>query len=1000
MSVEDPRLSSISEENLTENFSSEIQEEIASSSTPSPIEHEIQVAQAGDGRTPTTGRLPTDPNAPAAPPAAPAAQVTPDANNVIHLAANVSIDDVRVDGANLILVQADGTEVVIVNGAAKIPTMLIGEVEVPQQVLFAALEDSGINVAAGPDGSFTATGRPDSSGAEFEDSIQQSQNGPIQLASLLGDTEFGDGGPGGPQTTGDDQPIAVDMSMPFGLTESVLVDGITGNETITGVLQFDGGDDFGIVTSVNFNNANDLNEGPTPTAGATEALSSGGHPVTVTTSPDGLTVTGTITVGGVTTTVFTLQVTNAVTGEFTFTQSQPLDHPDGNQTSADDILRLNFSFTVTDKDGDASTGSFMIDIADDGPSITGPVTLASVNEDDLAGGNDDGESHESLVTSAALGISWGADANVKGESEGDTFGRSIAFNGDGLPQGLTSGGVAVVYGAPTVSANGIVTITAFKGSVEGPAVFTVTLDPTSEHGTATFELKGALDHASESDALPLTFNYTATDADGDSQTGSFSVTVDDDIPVIGENALVRLDDDALTGGIAGGNGDDADSVNATGVLAHAYGADGAGSVLWIGSGLTLPAGFTATPSEDGKVMTIFQGERAVVSITITDTVTGAYQVTQLAPIDHPQGTIPGTEDNVQFTISYQVTDKDGDAAATPGTLTINVDDDIPTIGENSLVQLDDDALTGGNPGGNGDDADSVNATGVLAHSYGADGAGSVLWIGSGLTLPAGFTATPSEDGKVMTIFQGERAVVSITITDTVTGAYQVTQLAPIDHPQGTIPGTEDNVQFTISYQVTDKDGDAAATPGTLTINVDDDTPTVVANDTLQLDDDTLGGNAGGQGDDTPTATSGVLGHSFGADAAGSISWSGSGLTLPSGFWFVRSEDGSQLTITQNQNGTYVPVFKLVIDSASTGAYHVEQLAPVNHEGTNPGFEDNISVTVSYEVKDGDNDVATGTLKIDIDDDTAKIGTPFAGGIVEEEQGAVNGAGNEDTSGVG
>jgi T1SS-143 domain-containing protein len=399
-------------------------------------------------------------------------------------------------------------------------------------------------------------------------------------------------------------------------------------------------------------------------------------------------------------------------------------------------------------------------------------------------------------------------------------------------------------------------------------------------------------------------------------------------------------------------------------------------------------------------MTIYQGERPVVSITITDTATGAYQVTQLAPINHPQGTIPGTEDNVQFTVSYQVTDKDGDAAATPGTLTINVDDDIPLIGENALVQLDDDALSGGNPEGNGDDADSVNAKGVLAHSYGADGAGSVLWIGSGLTLPAGFTATPSEDGKVMTIYQGERPVVSITITDTATGAYQVTQLAPINHPQGTIPGTEDNVQFMVSYQVTDKDGDAAATPGTLTINVDDDIPVVVANETLQLDDDTLGGSAGGEGDDTPTATSGVLGHSFGADGPGSISWSASGLTLPSGFWFVRSEDGSQLTITQNQNGAYVPVFKLVIDNAATGDYHVVQLAPVNHQGTNPGFEDNISVTVSYEVKDGDNDVATGTLKIDIDDDTAKIGTPFAGGIVEEEQGVVIGAGNEDTSGTG
>ncbi|CAN7602605.1 T1SS-143 repeat domain-containing protein [Neorhizobium sp. LjRoot104] len=998
MSVEDPRLSNISEENLTENFSSEIQEEIAASSTPSPIEHEIQVAQAGDSRTPTTNRIPTDPNAPAAAPAAPAAEVAPDANNIVHLATSVSIDDIRVDGANLILVQADGTEIVIVNGAAKIPTMLIGEVEVPQQVLFAALEDSGINVAAGPDGSFSASGRPDSSGADFEDSIQQSQNDPIQLASLLGDTEFGDGAGLDDRTAADDQPDAFDMGSPFIFSESVLADDVVGNETITGTLAFDGGDDFGIVSSVNYQSTSDMAEGTG--SGVAAPLTSGGQPVTVSTSADGLTVTGTITVGETTVTVFTLTVTNPITGAFTYTQSQPLDHPDLGEIGADDALRLNFTFTVTDKDGDSDTGSFSIEIGDDGPSIGGAVTLVSVDEDDLSNGNDEGEARESLVTSATLGISWGADANVKGESEGDTFGRSIAFNGDGLPQGLTSGGVGVVYGAPTVSANGIVTITAFKGSIEGPAVFTVTLDPTSEHGTATFELKGALDHASESNALPLTFNYTATDADGDSQIGSFSVTVDDDIPTVGENSLVQLDDDALTGGNPAGNGDDADSVNATGFLAHAYGADGAGSVLWIGSGLTLPAGFTATPSEDGKVMTIFQGERAVVSITITDTVTGAYQVTQLAPINHPQGTIPGTEDNVQFTISYQVTDKDGDAAATPGTLTINVDDDIPTIGANALVQLDDDTLTGGNPAGNGDDADSVNATGFLAHAYGADGAGSVLWIGSGLTLPAGFTATPSEDGKVMTIFQGERAVVSITITDTVTGAYQVTQLAPIDHPQGTIPGTEDNVQFTISYQATDKDGDAAATPGTLTINVDDDTPTVVSNDTLKLDDDTLGGNANGVGDDTTTATSGILGHSFGADVAGSISWSGSGLTLPYGFWFARSEDGSQLTITQNQNGTYVPVFKLVIDSASTGAYHVEQLAPVNHDGSNPGFEDNVSVTVSYDVKDGDNDVATGTLTIDIDDDTAQIGTPFAGGIVEEEQGAVIGAGNEDTGGTG
>ena len=38
-----------------------------------------------------------------------------------------------------------------------------------------------------------------------------------------------------------------------------------------------------------------------------------------------------------------------------------------------------------------------------------------------------------------------------------------------------------------------------------------------------------------------------------------------------------------------------------------------------------------------------------------------------------------------------------------GTLAINVDDDTPTVSANQTAQLDDDALTGGNAGGTGDD---------------------------------------------------------------------------------------------------------------------------------------------------------------------------------------------------------------------------------------------------------------------------------------------------------
>ena len=50
------------------------------------------------------------------------------------------------------------------------------------------------------------------------------------------------------------------------------------------------------------------------------------------------------------------------------------------------------------------------------------------------------------------------------------------------------------------------------------------------------------------------------------------------------------------------------------------------------------------------------------------------------------------------------------------------------------MQLDDDALAGGNPGtpaGGDVDPDTANTTGTLAHVYGADGAGTTLLTAAG-----------------------------------------------------------------------------------------------------------------------------------------------------------------------------------------------------------------------------------------------------------------------------
>ena len=146
----------------------------------------------------------------------------------------------------------------------------------------------------------------------------------------------------------------------------------------------------------------------------------------------------------------------------------------------------------------------------------------------------------------------------------------------------------------------------------------------------------------------------------------------------------------------------------------------------------------------------------------------------------------------------------------------------PSLAANPQVRLDDENLAGGIVGGTGDDPDApVNASGVLAHDFGPDGAGTVLL--SGAELPAGFTYAVNADGTQLTIFQNGTPVLLVALSDTVSGAYTVTQLASIAQPAG---GDENDVQFTINYVVTDSSGDSVE--GSFGVNVDDDTPIATA----------------------------------------------------------------------------------------------------------------------------------------------------------------------------
>ena len=565
-------------------------------------------------------------------------------------------------------------------------------------------------------------------------------------------------------------------------------------------------------------------------------------------------------------------------------------------------------------------GSAMV-FEDDGVTVS-PNDTVFLDDDALAGGNAGGigdQDPDVVAATGTLGHSFAADQP-----------GSIAWLTDGAPAGFSY----EAYGSDLLVKQGATT------------VMTLTLDAAT--GAYAVMQNAAIEHEPGMDENDATFRvgYRVTDADGDSVDGSIAIEVDDDTPVVSENATVYLDDDALVGGNAGGIGDqDPDVVAAAGTLGHSFGADQPGSIAWLTDG--APAGFTYEAS--GTDLLVKQGATTVMTLSL-DSTTGAYSVVQNAAVMHESGI---DENDQSFTVAYRVTDADGDS--TDGSLSISVDDDTPVVSENATVYLDDDALAGGNAGGIGDqDPDVVAATGTLGHSFGADQPGSIAWLTDG--APAGFSYEAS--GSDLLVKQGAVTVLTLSL-DSATGAYTVMQNAAIMHE----PGMDENDQaFTVGYRVNDADGDAA--DGILSLVVNDDTPSVSANATVLLDDDGLsGGNPGGIDDQDPDAVgaTGVLGHSFGADQPGSIAWLTAG--APAGFTYEAS--GTDLLVKQGA----VTVLTLSLD-ASTGTYAVVQNAPVQHE---TAFDENDQAfEVSYRVSDADGDSVDGSLSIVVNDDTPVV----------------------------
>ncbi|CDX14375.1 putative Outer membrane adhesin like proteiin [Mesorhizobium sp. ORS 3324] len=485
-----------------------------------------------------------------------------------------------------------------------------------------------------------------------------------------------------------------------------------------------------------------------------------------------------------------------------------------------------FTYTITDADGDTSQATLTITVAGSAPSVT-PET-ATVDEAAL----------DTVTNPGDLG--HGSVTGSNPSSTAETATGTLTFSDPDGPVTVT-GVAAGNSGGADVSGNVSTTIAGTYGllTVDAAGHYTYTL-------TTPYTTNPAANNGAEVEPGKDVFTFTVTDGLGNTSTSTISIDIKDDVPSVTLSGTpaptLNVDESYLAGGShTGAAGSTTDTESFAGAFTVVQGADGATtsySVSLSGSASNLidsATGLAVVLTQSGNTVSGYvtghSGDPSFLVFTLSvNAATGDVTLTQDRAVH--QNTIDNPTDGSEgisltsglVTLTATVTDNDGDKASQSLDLgsKATFHDDGPSVSANNAVQLDDDALVGGNPGGTGDvNPDTANTTGTLAHSYGADGAGTTLLTTTGIVLPAGFTAAVSNGGQTLTISQGATAVLLIQLADASSGNYTVTQLHAIDHPAGL---NENNVAFTVNYVTTDGDGDNAT--GSLAINVNDDTPTI------------------------------------------------------------------------------------------------------------------------------------------------------------------------------
>ncbi|MGK0547545.1 VCBS domain-containing protein [Halomonas cupida] len=598
-------------------------------------------------------------------------------------------------------------------------------------------------------------------------------------------------------------------------------------------------------------------------------------------------------------------------GSFTYTLTKPVTSSDNPVDDAE-----SFTYTVTDSQGNSATGTITVDVIDDVPQAVNdtPAALQSgtsltTTADNGLLANDvqgaDGAEVVSIDTSGLRGqLTWNADGSytytaeanasyeevvtyVIRDADGDTSQTNVKFVvTDGSPTanqatatvseaGLAAGSDA---GSGSHSVSGQLSATDAQGDglsytearIEGDhGVLVISSD-----GSFTYTLISAVtgsqaDNGGNTLTAQETFNYSVTDAHGNTASASISINIVDDVPQAVDDTAATAEDTAVT----------------VDVLANDIGgADGA----------VLQSAALAPGHESAGRVTV---NSSTGELTFTPG--------------------PGVEGTV--VIRYTIVDADGDTSE--ATLTVNVAADSRPEGAIDKALLDEDGLPGGIAGGVGDLAgEATVVSGTLGYSFGADGAASqnaFAWSLSGLpNVSSGGEPVSyglSNDGRTLTGRDASGALVlSVALTDVASGAYEVTLHQPLDHPDSE---SEDVLAFKIGYSVTDGDGSSA--DGALQVLINDDSPEAFSAQTATLRD-----GGGGSIDFADAAGADGVSNVVFAGMDGQVATDTDGQPLyfeGEALTYRMSADGSQLDAV-TADGTIG--FSVVLDAAGD-SYRLE-----------------------------------------------------------------------------